>query len=74
MNADQEMNMDSNRYNANALGHIKTLNYAMLQSPYNTELPKDAPVKELKFTLTGNMNHMCGAWIIKSYLKPIKSL
>lgn len=53
---DKEMNMDSNRYNANALGDIKTLNYAMLQSPHNTELPKDAPVKELKFTLTGNMN------------------
>jgi FtsP/CotA-like multicopper oxidase with cupredoxin domain len=52
------MNMDNdpNRYNANALGDIKTLNYAMLQSPYNTTLPKDAPVKELKFTLTGNMN------------------
>jgi hypothetical protein len=48
------MNMDNdpNRYNANALGDIKTLNYAMLQSPYNTTLPKDAPVKELKFTLT----------------------
>ena len=47
---------DPNRYNANALGEIKTLNYAMLQSTHNTELPKDAPVKELKFTLTGNMN------------------
>jgi len=34
----------------------KTLNYAMLQSPYNTTLPEDAPVKELVFTLTGNMN------------------
>jgi FtsP/CotA-like multicopper oxidase with cupredoxin domain len=28
----------------------------MLKSPINTALPKDAPVKELKFTLTGNMN------------------
>lgn len=45
-----------NRYNANALGDIVTLNYAMLQSPYNTVLPKEAPVKELKFVLTGNMN------------------
>ena len=44
------------RYNANALGEIKTLNYAMLQSPYDTSLPTDAPVKELQFTLTGNMN------------------
>ncbi|ULT44865.1 hypothetical protein KRR40_17025 [Niabella defluvii] len=52
------MNMDSDpdRYNANALGDIVTLNYAMLQSPHNTELPPNAPVKELKFTLTGNMN------------------
>lgn len=33
-----------------------TLNYAMLKSPYNTSLPADAPVKEIKFNLTGNMN------------------
>src|SRR5690606_20315422 len=50
------METDQNRYNANALGDIVTLNYAMLESPYNTSLPKDAPVKELNFTLTGNMN------------------
>lgn len=43
-------------YNANALSDIVTLNYAMLKSPHNTTLPKDAPVKELNFTLTGNMN------------------
>lgn len=36
--------------------NIKTLNYAMLESPYNTELPKDATVRQLNFTLTGNMN------------------
>lgn len=47
---------DPNRYNGNALSNIVTLNYAMLKSPRNTVLPKDAPVKELKFTLTGNMN------------------
>ena len=35
---------------------IVTLNYAMIKSPKKTTLPKDAPVKELKFTLTGNMN------------------
>ncbi len=35
---------------------IVTLNYAMLKSPYNTALPADAPVRVLKFTLTGNMN------------------
>lgn len=55
---DHKMNSDEdhNRYNANALSDIKTLNYAMLKSPHNTTLPADAPVKELKFTLTGNMN------------------
>jgi len=37
-------------------GDIVTLNYAMLKSPVKTTLPKDAPVKELKFNLTGNMN------------------
>lgn len=55
-NMNMDMDNDPNRYNANALGDITTLNYAMLKSPYDTTLPKDAPVKELKFTLTGNMN------------------
>jgi CopA family copper-resistance protein len=50
------MEADPNRYNANALGDIVTLNYAMLKSPHTTTLPKTTPVKELKFTLTGNMN------------------
>lgn len=35
---------------------IVTLNYAMLKSPTKTALPEDAPVRELKFELTGNMN------------------
>ena len=35
---------------------IVTLNYAMLKAPYPTTLPKDAPVRELRFELTGNMN------------------
>jgi FtsP/CotA-like multicopper oxidase with cupredoxin domain len=47
---------DPNRYNANALGDIITLNYAMLKSPTITALPKEAPVKELYFKLSGNMN------------------
>lgn len=51
-----KMTDDKDRYNANALGDIVTLNYAMLKSPYNTTLPKEAPVRDLKFTLTGNMN------------------
>lgn len=50
------MDKDQNRYNANALSDIVTLNYAMLKSPYNTTLSKDALVKDLKFSLTGNMN------------------
>ncbi len=45
-----------NRYNANALSEIVTLNYAMLKSPTKTDLPIEASTKELKFELTGNMN------------------
>ena len=45
-----------NQYNSNALSDITTLNYAMLKSPTRTTLPKDAPVKELRFELSGNMN------------------
>jgi FtsP/CotA-like multicopper oxidase with cupredoxin domain len=41
---------------SNALSDITTLNYAMLKSPTKTTLPKDAPVKELRFELSGNMN------------------
>ncbi|MEJ5147072.1 MULTISPECIES: multicopper oxidase family protein [unclassified Sphingobacterium] len=51
-----KMTDDKDRYNANALADIVTLNYAMLKSPYNTTLPKEAPVRDIKFTLTGNMN------------------
>ena len=43
-------------YNSNKLSDIVTLNYAMLKSPTKTNLPKDAPIRELKFELTGNMN------------------
>ncbi len=49
-------NHSENKYNSNALSDIVTLNYAMLKSPTKTSLPTDAPVKELRFTLTGNMN------------------
>jgi hypothetical protein len=44
------------KYSAGQRSKIKTLNYAMLRSPEVTTLPKDAPVKELRFELTGNMN------------------
>lgn len=40
----------------NANTDIVTLNYAMLKSPTKTTLPKDGPVKELRFELSGNMN------------------
>jgi CopA family copper-resistance protein len=46
----------ANKYNPNELADIVTLNYAMLKSPISTALSKDAPVRELKFELTGNMN------------------
>nr|WP_315162853.1 multicopper oxidase domain-containing protein [uncultured Flavobacterium sp.] len=45
-----------NQYDSNALSDITTLNYAMLKSPTKTTLPTDAPVKELRFELSGNMN------------------
>lgn len=49
-NSMQGMNM------ASETPDIVTLNYNMLKSPTKTSLPKDAPVKELRFDLTGNMN------------------
>jgi FtsP/CotA-like multicopper oxidase with cupredoxin domain len=51
-----EMPMGEAQYDANAISDIKTLNYAMLRSPTPTALPKNAPVKELRFELSGNMN------------------
>ena len=51
-----DMGNNQNQYNANALSDIITLNYTMLKSPIKTTLPKDAPIKELHFELTGNMN------------------
>ncbi len=50
------MKMTEDDYNSNKLSDIVTLNYAMLKSPTKTNLPKDAPIRELKFELTGNMN------------------
>lgn len=55
-NHDMDMGEAPSRYDANALSDIITLNYGMLKSPYNTTLPKGSPIKELNFTLTGNMN------------------
>ncbi len=52
---EKEEEHGNDRYNSNALSEIVTLNYAMLRSPTNTALPP-GPMKELRFTLTGNMN------------------
>jgi len=53
---DEHANYAQNQYNSNALSDIVTLNYAMLESPNKTTLPSNAPIRELRFTLTGNMN------------------
>jgi len=52
----EHSNHSGTKYNSNTLSDIVTLNYAMLKSPNKTNLPEDSPVKELRFTLTGNMN------------------
>jgi len=52
----ENSNPTENQYNSNALSTIVTLNYALQKSPVKTNLPNDAPTKELRFTLTGNMN------------------
>ncbi|MCL9804565.1 multicopper oxidase domain-containing protein [Flavobacterium amniphilum] len=52
----QENEHSEHQYNANKLSDIVTLNYAMLKSPTKTVLPSNAPVKELRFELTGNMS------------------
>ena len=50
--SNQAMDMNTVMYPENA---GTTLNYAMLRAPERTVLP-DAPVKVLRFNLTGNMN------------------
>jgi FtsP/CotA-like multicopper oxidase with cupredoxin domain len=51
-----DMKMGAEQYNANALSDITTLNYAMLKSSTKTNLPKNAPTKQFRFELSGNMN------------------
>jgi len=55
-----EMKMDDKMNHSNHSMNLKqdivTLNYGMLKAPHPTTLPKDAPVRELRFELTGNMN------------------
>jgi len=48
--------MDYSNHSMEADQPIVTLNYGMLKTPMPTNLPKDAPVRELHFELTGNMN------------------
>ncbi|WP_445457568.1 multicopper oxidase domain-containing protein [Flavobacterium sp. HNIBRBA15423] len=53
----KDMEMDHSNHDMSAMkSDIVTLNYAMLKSPTKTTLPKEAPVRELRFELTGNMN------------------
>jgi CopA family copper-resistance protein len=57
MKMDDGGKMDHSSHNMEAGStDIVTLNYSMLKSPTVTTLPKDAPVRELQFELTGNMN------------------
>ncbi len=49
-------NTNGDKYDSNAISDIKTLNYAMLKSPAPTNLPSNAPIRLLRFELTGNMN------------------
>ncbi|WP_410493617.1 multicopper oxidase domain-containing protein [Chryseobacterium sp.] len=51
----EDAEMDHSKHQMPASG-ITTLNYGMMKSPYDTSLSKDAPLRDLKFTLTGNMN------------------
>ena len=55
-NKPSEMPTDEMQYNSNELSDIVTLNYSMLKSPVKTILPINAPTKELRFELSGNMN------------------
>jgi FtsP/CotA-like multicopper oxidase with cupredoxin domain len=50
---------------------IETLNL-MLKSPTVTTLPQDAPVRELRFELTGNMNRYVWSMDNKVLSEPIK--
>jgi len=56
---DADMEMEGMNHSMHDMGNTKdivTLNYGMLKAPMPTTLPEDAPVRELRFELTGNMN------------------
>jgi FtsP/CotA-like multicopper oxidase with cupredoxin domain len=48
--------MEHSNHSMNEKRDIVTLNYGMLKAPRPTTLPKDAPVRKLRFELSGNMN------------------
>ena len=51
---DSNMNHSGHQLSMNS--DLITLNYGMLKSAVPTKLPEDAPIRELRFELTGNMN------------------
>ncbi|WP_111592252.1 multicopper oxidase domain-containing protein [Chitinophaga dinghuensis] len=55
---------DMGNMNMPASGDIVTLNYGMLRAPEKTNLPANAPTREFKFELTGNMNRY--VWTINN--------
>ena len=55
-NMKKDDNMDHSGHSMKPAQDLVTLNYGMLKAPHPTSLPKDAPVRELRFELTGNMN------------------
>jgi len=52
----KDMEMTESIHKTNSNSEIVTLNYSMLKSPLPTALPNDAPIRKLRFELTGNMN------------------
>jgi hypothetical protein len=56
MNEKMDSTMNHSTHSMTTNSSIKTLNYSMLKATDKTTLPTAAPVKELHFELTGNMN------------------
>ena len=48
--------MDHSSHSMSENQDIVTLNYGMLKAPDVTSIPEDAPLREIRFELTGNMN------------------
>ncbi|MGV8993673.1 MAG: multicopper oxidase domain-containing protein [Flavobacterium sp.] len=53
---EMDSNMDHSGHQLSMNSDLITLNYGMLKSAVPTKLPEDAPIRELRFELTGNMN------------------